>query len=306
MSANRIFISYRREDGSGQAGRLSDRLVRRFGDARVFMDVDDIAAGADFARVLEARLAECSVLLAVIGPRWLALRDAQGQRRIDDAQDYVRIEIATALALGKRVIPVLVGGAVLPAQTELPEPLRPLARCQAVALRDDRFLADAQSLIESIEPGPRLDRRWIAVGAAAAIALIGTLQLGRTLAPAPAPAPGAQLAGALAGRWQARVTYGWGATHDEAFEFRVEDGELAGSAGFLGRPRPIVEGRADAQGIRFVTRTESVEGGGTMTLTHRYSGRLEEGRLRLRLLTEGGASPRDPVEFVAERPAPSP
>src|SRR5215471_115414 len=92
-----VFISYRRQESSGITGRLYDRLAFRFGDAQVFMDVDTIALGVDFTQVIAEAVGNCTVLLAVIGPGWLAATDEDGQRRLDDPDDIVRVEIHTAL-----------------------------------------------------------------------------------------------------------------------------------------------------------------------------------------------------------------
>jgi hypothetical protein len=108
--AGRVFISYRRGDAAYPAGRLFDRLVDRFGAGRVFEDVDSIEPGDDFAEVITATVESCAVLLAVIGPHWLAAAGQDGRRRLDDPEDFVRLEIEAALARGVRVIPVLVDG----------------------------------------------------------------------------------------------------------------------------------------------------------------------------------------------------
>src|SRR5262245_9974770 len=102
-----IFVSYRREDGKADAGRICDHLITRFGEAEVFFDVDSIQPGADFVETLESRVSASDVLVAVIGPRWLAVTDASGHRRLDDPRDFVRIEIATALKSHIPVFPVL-------------------------------------------------------------------------------------------------------------------------------------------------------------------------------------------------------
>ena len=115
------------------------------------MDVDAIGAGQDFVAVLEQQVAQCDVLLAVIGKSWLGLVDAEGKRRLDSPNDFVRIEIASALRLGKRVVPVLVNDAHMPAADALPEPLKPLARRNAVRLTHERFKADAQGLINGLK-----------------------------------------------------------------------------------------------------------------------------------------------------------
>ena len=121
-----IFISYRREDSSGHAGRLFDGIRDRFGDESVFMDVTDIRPGDDFVTALDAALALCGVVLVVIGPQWLMCTDASGRRRLDDPGDHLRIEIAHALHGKARVIPVLVRGARMPAEHELPDDLKAL------------------------------------------------------------------------------------------------------------------------------------------------------------------------------------
>ena len=149
--AGKIFINYRRGDDPGHTGRLFDRLQDVFERERLFLDIDDIAPGVDFIRVLDERLAECDVVLAVIGKGWIDARDATGARRLDDPHDFVRIEIAAALSRGKRVIPVLVGEAQMPRRDELPELLRPLARRNAVRLTHEQFHADMQGLVKAIQ-----------------------------------------------------------------------------------------------------------------------------------------------------------
>jgi hypothetical protein len=129
----KIFISYRRGDDPGFALALFGRLEQSFPTERLFMDVEGgIKAGDDFVRVLEEQVSACDVLLALIGPKWLTAMDEMGRRRLDNPQDFVRIEIESALRLGKRVIPVLVHKAEMPRADALPEPLKPLAQRNAV------------------------------------------------------------------------------------------------------------------------------------------------------------------------------
>ena len=109
-----IFVSYRRQESSHLAGRLYDRLADRFGEGQVFIDVDAIEPGVDFAEEICRAVAACKVLLAIIGPTWLTATDERGRRRLDDPDDIVRLEIEAALARGVRVIPILVEGAVMP------------------------------------------------------------------------------------------------------------------------------------------------------------------------------------------------
>jgi hypothetical protein len=153
----RIFLSYRREDSEHIAGRLYDRLKARFGRGNVFMDLDTIPFGVDFREHLGQAVARCDVLLAVIGEAWLDVRfengPRQGQRRLDDPADFVRIEVESALARNIPVIPVLVGKAAMPAEQELPQgTLRALAFRNAAEVRSGRDFHDHVSrLIRGIE-----------------------------------------------------------------------------------------------------------------------------------------------------------
>src|SRR5262249_12081332 len=143
--------NYRRGDDPGNTGRLFDRLEEAFSPEQLFMDVDNIPPGRDFVRVLEEQVALCDVLLAVIGKSWLDARDHQGVRRLDKPDDFVRIEIASALKQDKLVIPVLVHDARMPRPDELPEGIRQLARRNAVRLTHEKFRADTQGLIRAIQ-----------------------------------------------------------------------------------------------------------------------------------------------------------
>src|SRR3954471_12198250 len=116
----RVFISYRREDSMAYAGRLSDRLQQHLGKDQVFMDIDAIEPGEDFVELLEHRVSSCDVLIVLIGPRWLTAKDEEGRTRLENAEDFVYLEIKTALEHGVRVIPALVGGAHMPRSTDLP------------------------------------------------------------------------------------------------------------------------------------------------------------------------------------------
>ncbi len=166
-AAGRVFISYRRQESSGMAGRLYDRLAARFGANQVFMDVDTIALGVDFAEVISQAVTTCAVLLAVIGPHWLSATDEDGQRRLDDPDDIVRLEIGAALERDVRVIPILVEGAVMPRAGELPESLAGLARRNAFSLRHESFRVDVDRLLAEIEPIlPAADAASVASGPA--------------------------------------------------------------------------------------------------------------------------------------------
>jgi TIR domain len=147
-----IFINYRRDDTGGHAGRLYDALAKRFGEDHVFMDVDAIDPGADFTQVVEQSVGSCDVLLALIGHTWTTTVDEEGRRRLDKPDDWVRVEIQTALDRpDTRVIPTLVQGARMPAQRDLPQELQPLSHRNAFEIRDSRWRADVQRLIEDLE-----------------------------------------------------------------------------------------------------------------------------------------------------------
>ncbi|HEY0324208.1 MAG TPA: toll/interleukin-1 receptor domain-containing protein [Pyrinomonadaceae bacterium] len=146
-----IFISYRREDTSGYAGRLHDALSLHFGSDRVFMDVDSIGYGVDFVEVVENAVSSCEILIAVIGKHWVDITDKKGQRRLDNPQDLVRVEIATALKRGIKVIPAIVQDAIMPTEDVLPEPLAKLARRNAIEISDSRWKFDVERLIAAIE-----------------------------------------------------------------------------------------------------------------------------------------------------------
>lgn len=146
-----VFISYRRADSGPWVGRLHDRLVARLGAERVFLDAESIPAGVDFAAFIDASLARVDAVLAVIGPAWSEMRDDAGRRRVETEEDFVRREIARALAAGLRVVPVLVGGAAMPAAARLPSDLAAFARCNAVPIGDRKFLNDVDDLIDQLE-----------------------------------------------------------------------------------------------------------------------------------------------------------
>lgn len=141
-----VFISYRREDAASSAGRLFDHLAGRLGRQNVFMDVDAMEPGVDFHEVLDQRVANCDALIAVIGRDWLTVTTADGQRRLERDDDFVRIEIASALSRNVRVIPLLVDGAGVPAPEDLPDDLKPLARRNAVEITHARFVSDVDQL----------------------------------------------------------------------------------------------------------------------------------------------------------------
>ena len=150
-SVGRVFISYRRQETAYAAGWLFDRLVDRFGREQIFKDVDSIELGDDFVEVLSTAVGSCDVLLALIGDQWLTIADDQGQRRLDDPNDFVRLEIEAALTRDVRVIPILVEGAQMPRADEVPPSLSALVRRQALELSPSRFAFDTSRLLEVLD-----------------------------------------------------------------------------------------------------------------------------------------------------------
>ena len=146
-----IFISYRRNDSPDATGRIYDRLVSEFGKAQVFKDVDSIPLGQDFRGHLNGIVGDCGIVLAIIGPRWTDARNNDGQRRLEDPDDFVRIELEAALARDIPVVPVLVGHARIPVASELPGSLAPMAFRQSIEVRPDPdFHNDATRLVTAL------------------------------------------------------------------------------------------------------------------------------------------------------------
>ncbi|HTZ89723.1 MAG TPA: toll/interleukin-1 receptor domain-containing protein [Alloacidobacterium sp.] len=148
--AHAIFISYRRDDSEGEAGRLFDDLTRAFGNDAVFMDVVGIDPGIDFRKAIDNNVAGCGVLLAMIGPTWATITGSDGQRRLDNPNDYVRLEIASALTRNIAVIPVLVHDAHMPHADQLPDNLKDLAYRNSVEITHARWNSDVQLLIQAL------------------------------------------------------------------------------------------------------------------------------------------------------------
>ena len=259
-----LFISYRRDDAAGHAGRLYDRLSARFGADQVFIDHYDLAPGQDFPKAIDANLARADVVLALIGPRWVDARDAQGRSRLAQADDFVRLELLAALGAGKRVIPVLLGGAKMPAAGALPAELAALTRLQAWELRDSRFEDDLNALLAQL-PSP------------------------------PPPTP------ELRGEWVAEVEYTWGVRATERFKFEVDRGELYGSGTFLSGEHPLEDTELLPDGARFVLHSETVQGDETRRITHRYRVRIENDTLHVRMQSTGGFTDTPTLTFTARR-----
>jgi hypothetical protein len=188
-----IFINYRRDDAPGVAGRLYDHLARKFSRGWLFIDVDAIKPGLDFVKQLDSQVSQCDALLAIIGPHWLTAADSKGKRRLDDTRDYVRIEIAAALKRDIPVIPVLIDGAEMPAEADLPEDLASLARRHALELRHTRFASDADAVVTALHTVlPKAKKSWAMPLAAAAV--VALILIGGAIWWLARPTPGTQTA----------------------------------------------------------------------------------------------------------------
>ncbi len=303
---SRIFLSYRRDDSAGFAGRLADALEAEFGAGSVFRDVDDIPPGEDFVQAIQSRLREASAVLVMIGPRWLASNGEAS--RLHEAGDFVRKEIEAALASGKPVFPLLVGGALMPSEDTLPASIAGLARKQAVALLDSNWRGDVEKLAGSLRPlMPRDDqpdpgRRKLILGLAGGGATLLLLAFGLRHWRKPPPMPESQPVD-ISGRWTARVKYGWGDEHDEVFEFRNMNDRLHGSATYLTGRLVIERAKLEGEWLSFQTRSQEMLGSDNpwKEVVHRYTGQVSANEIRFTLENTGGYSIYAPMEFVARR-----
>ena len=322
----RVFISYRRDDAAGYAGRLEEALEQQLGRGSVFRDVLDIAPGEDFAHTIRQRLASAQAVLVLIGPRWAGVQTGAA-RRIDDERDFVRLEVQVALQSGVRVVPVLLPGATLPSAAELPDALQALAQRNAMTLSDAHWAADVQRLLRAIDIAPQRRRRapwllgacvllaalggaswWALRPAASPAALPTTPPTTPTPTAAPQPPPQPDSAQRLLGAWSAPVRYAWGDSHVERFEFKRHAGELTGTASFLGYPRAVEQLRVAGTNIHFQTHSLASMGSETRELTHAYAielrGQPPQEVLAVRMQSSGGFHSQKPLEFEARRSGP--
>jgi hypothetical protein len=160
----RIFVSYRHDDVPAHSGRLADRLVSRFGEDDVFLDIDAIDPGLDFRVAVRQAIDTCDVVIVVIGPKWLDAREPDGSRRLDRPNDYVRLEIEAALDREIRIIPILVDDTQMPTADELPEKLVPLCYRNAVEM-GKHFHTEMAALIAKLE---RIEQATLKRGSASA------------------------------------------------------------------------------------------------------------------------------------------
>jgi len=308
-----IFLSYRRDDSAGFAGRLADALEAEFGPGSVFRDVDDIRPGEDFVQAIESHLRDVSAVLVMIGPNWLGASSG-ARRRLDDAGDFVRQEIQAALASGKPLIPLLVSNATMPLEADLPAAIAGLSRRQAVVLSDSHWRGDVERLVKDLRtllPGAGkvpVTRRWVPalVGAVIGLAAMGwAFQAWRLPPPAELAQPAASSAPTVdvTGRWTARVKYDWGDQYDEVFEFKYLGDALHGTATYLTGRLTIEQARLKGDWISFVTRSQEMLGSDAprKDVTHRYTGQVTPEGIHFTLESGGGYSIHPPLAFTAQR-----
>lgn len=305
---SKIFISYRRDDSAAHAGRLYDRLSAHFGADQVFMDTDDIPPGADFAAHIEARVGSCHAMIVVIGKEWLTARNAAGQRRLSDPNDFVALEVSSILKRKALVIPVLVGGAQMPRADELPSNLKGLARRNALTISDQEFTRAADDLIAALEKSTKLGNSTTKLASETARAELRQKLLRRMIWKVPIilllvsfavwwewrkqPANDSSFqasSAAFAGSWTGEVTYSWSAKYNETFFFQPEGGKLFGTVSFLGGKRGIEEGKIAGEIISFYVGYEEVSGGESRQRKNYYWGKLNGDEISMRMQDDRGS-----------------
>jgi hypothetical protein len=147
-----LFLCYRRDDAQDAADRLREALVKAYGSERVFMDIDSVPIGVNFVTYIAEQLQSCAAVLVMIGRNWTKIADHAGNRRLDDSDDHVRVEIATALKHKVPVIPLLVQDASMPRAKDLPEDIRPLAFQNGMALPRQFWGESVERLLKDLNP----------------------------------------------------------------------------------------------------------------------------------------------------------
>ncbi len=293
-----IFLSYRRADTAGHAGRLFDRLADHFGRDQVFMDVDTIQPGEDFAHAITQRIGSCDVLIALIGDQWLSATDSAGKRRVDDPLDFVRAEITAALERGIPVIPVLVEGAGMPGANSLPDAIRGLVRLQALEIRDTRFDAETRDLIQAIERHLRSKgvpaqarpfSRRLVIGGAGILLVAGIWGVWQASRPEPTPD--------LTGRWIAEVTDSGNRTFNVILDLRILGEQVVGTVEYPTGSGGIREGRLEGGRVTFMTEHHPQFAEGPATT--RFVAEVKAGELHGTMQNDAQARP-----FIARRGRP--
>src|SRR5262245_34259596 len=308
-----IFISYRREDASGHAGRLCDRLTARFGGDRVFMDIQDIHPGQNFATSIEDTIATCDCVVAVIGPRWLEIV----QKRAQSAEDFVRHEIAAALKRRVTIVPVLVGGARMPVTADLPPELAELSHLNALEIRDERFDRDVVELETFLsntlhigDASPGGSRARVVKGAAIA-AVVAALASGGyfLLRPAPrivderpaqTPTPAA-----IEGDWIAEMQRSGQRPFRIRLHFERVGAALGGMVTYPTGEGPMHDVRLTGTELTFYTVHTPQFASEPATI--RFQAEVNDGQIRLMSTYDGGVASgvATPVNRAAPQPDPS-
>jgi hypothetical protein len=268
----KIFISYRREDAAAYAGRLCDRLNAALSADRVFMDVEDIRPGEDFEQAIQEKIAGCEVVLAVIGPRWLEIMSKRGGQ----GDDFVRQELSAALERQITVIPVLVGGARMPAPADLPPELERLSRRNAVELSDTRFDRDVAHLSELLSRWKPNRRRWWVAAALAVVALAAAFFALR------------EPAIDIAGEWSARMYDERKRPFSIRLTFAVNGGEVIGKVDYPTGTGAIRDGTLRGKQLSFHTVHTPQFAGEPATI--RCQGEVKDQQIHLVLSSDSGVS----------------
>jgi hypothetical protein len=303
----KVFISYRRSDTQMAAGRLRESLTNRYGDAAVFRDKDSIAAGTDWINAIEDNLkAEDVVVLTLIGPNWLTARDEAGRRRLDDPGDWNRLEIEHALRLGRKVIPVLVDNATMPAAADLPDSMKALVRSNLVKLRDDDWEPDVERIGQglglqprtaatgpgSLPKAPPASRTGIVVIAAVAIAL--------AVAGAWFFAAKGGSTRSLSGSWAMTHFNDDGSKHAGALTLEQSGQTLTGTVVWApkGPARDIASGQVKGSAVEF----EVIGPRGAKRV---YQGEVDDARNLIKGAARGGSSAQAEWSAVRQGAAPA-
>ena len=284
-----IFVSYRRDDAGGHAGRLVDHLTARFGDDGVFMDVQDIRPGDKFAKSIDDTIARCNCVVAVIGPRWVELM----QQRAPAVEDFVRHEIGAALRREIPVLPVLVGGARMPQRGELPADLAPLMQRHAIEIRDSRFEDDVARLGDALSEITGATKRqpvrsvrtrvYIALSVLIAALAIAAFVLTRPTEVA------------IDGVWIAEMQKPGQRPYRIRLTLNRSGDRIAGMVEYPTGDGPIHDGQLSANTLSFATT--HVPQFASSPATIRYEGEVSDGGIRLTSVDDAGVA-----TGVARRP----